>query len=590
MVFITLVTFLLAFGATPTAVHAQAPADNQVLKVAFQQDPINLNGIVKTWNPVGFMDAFLLLKLVTYSPNYTIVGQAAQSWDASADGKSITFRLRHDIVWADGQPFTSTDAAWHYKMMQNGTSVTKSQITDLTTITTPDPYTVTFTFVKARNYYALIIPFGLFSTGADQYILPYHLYKTGTDANFANNPTNFMMVGDGAFTVKQFVSGQYLDLVPNPHYFGQKPKPSEIIFSFPYTPSSAENALESGTVDIVHDSVGIPLSDLARLRNETGIQVQGWPYTTTWRVTFNFRATKDYPWVNNKLVRQAFSYAIDRDTIIKKVLGGITQPEYGPIASIDKEWYNPAISKFAYNPDMANKLLDQAGFPKGSDGVRFTAPMVAYLSSLAFAQVVQQQLQAVGIKLDVKPVEDVTFFSQYETGPTGLNPYPLGLQTFGGGPLPENMFAWTNAAKFSPNGQNCGFYNNTDVNQLENQASASLDSNLAHQLVNKAQAIISDEVPYVFLWAHWKIVAAKSNIVGVVQDSLPISWYGSGYVNTFRTSPTQATSSVSTSTAQGGQGMPLTAIAAVVVVIVLIAIAAVVLMRRKKRPAAETKG
>jgi len=576
--FVTIIVFLIASTNGATTVNAQAMDQNQVLKVAFLQDPISLNGIVKTWNPVGYTDAFILLKLVTYSPNFTIVGEAAQSWDTSSDGKSITFHLRQDVVWADGQPFTSADVAWHYRMMLNGTSVTKSQLTDLTGISTPDKYTVTFTFAKTRNYFNLIIPFGLFSTGADQFILPSHLYQ-GV-ANFADNPVNTMMVGDGAFTVKQFVSGQYLDMVPNPHYFGPKPKASEVIFSFPYTPSSASTALEGGRVDIVHDSVGIALPDLARFRNQTGISAEGWPYTTTWRMTFNFHAAGQYPWINNKLVRQAFSRAVDRDTIIKTVLGGLTVPEYGPISVTDKAWYDPQISKYTYDPAMANSLLDQAGYPKGSDGTRFSAPMVVYLSSLPFAQVIQQQLLAVGIKLTVTPVEDVTFFAQYETGPRGLDTYPIGLQTFGAGPLPANMFAWSNAAKFSPKGQNCGFYNNTQVNQLEDQADSTLDTNQAHQLVNQVQEIISADVGYVFLWAHWKIVAFKSNIAGVIQNSLPISWYGPGYRDVYRT----GTSSMTSSTSMAQQtGLTSTMPTIAIIIVVLLVVAGAVIAKRKKK-------
>jgi peptide/nickel transport system substrate-binding protein len=577
-----------------SVLSTRASASDGVLNVAFQQDPISLNGIVKTWNPVGFLDAYILLKLVTYSSNYTIVGEAAQSWTTSADGKSITFNLRHDIVWADGVPFNSTDVAWHYKMLLNGTSVTTSQLTDLVNITTPDAYTVTFTFASPRNYYSLIIPFGLFSTGADQYILPYHIYHDGTTKNFTDNPVNTMMIGDAAFTVKDYVAGQYLQYVPNPHYFGSKPKLNEIVFSFPYTPTTAENALESGQVNVVHDSVGIPLQDLNRLSQESGITVTGVPYTTTWRITFNFEQIGNYPWVNNTMVRQAFSMAIDRNLIISTILGNITTAQYGPISSLDAEWYNPNISKYTYNVTEANALLDQAGYPRAANGTRFSAPMVVYLSSLSFAQVIQQELSVVGINVNVIPVEDVTFFSQYETGPTGLNPYPIAIETFGNGPLPANMFAWTNAADFSPNGQNCGFYNNTQVNQLENEASSTLNSTLAHQLVDQVQAIISHDVPYVFLWSHWKIVAFDSNVQGIVPDSAPVSWYGPGYRDVSFSSSSQSTTSTSggstvtvTTTAPGGSGgssdtFLILGAAAVVIVVVLGATLA--LMRRKRAP------
>ncbi|HMK83592.1 MAG TPA: ABC transporter substrate-binding protein, partial [Candidatus Bathyarchaeia archaeon] len=287
-----------------------------------------------------------------------------------------------------------------------------------------------------------------------------------------------------------------------------------------------------------------------------------------------------YPWINNKLVRQAFSRAIDRDTIIKTVLGGLTVPEYGPISVTDKAWYDPQITKYTYDPAMANSLLDQAGYPKGSDGTRFSAPMVVYLSSLPFAQVIQQELLAVGIKLTVTPVEDVTFFAQYETGPRGLDTYPIGLQTFGAGPLPANMFNWSNAAQFSPKGQNCGFYNNTQVNQLEDQASSTLDTNQAHQLVNQIQEIMSADVGYVFLWAHWKIVAFKSNIVGVVQNSLPISWYGPGYRDVYRTGVSSVTSSTSVAEQPGlTSTMPTIAI----IIVVLLIVAGAVIAKRKKR-------
>jgi peptide/nickel transport system substrate-binding protein len=571
------------------------------MRVAYYQDPVSLNGILKTWNPVTYIHGLTLNRLVTFGVNYTMKGDLASSWTVADDSKSITFKLRNDVWWSDGVKFTSADVKWHYQMIMNGSSVARPGLVGLTGIDTPDDYTVTFRFDTPKNLYTLILPFGLYANGSDQAILPKHVYLGGTTKNFTDNPANIYTPVTGPFKVSEYVSGQYMTFVRNPLYGvkswvdptqGPVYHPAyldKLNYQFITSPTTAISALESGQVDMVQEGQNaVPPSDIGRVSKLPGITLAGSPYFTTFRITFNFlrATTQKYPWINNQNVRRAFSYAIDRDSIIKNVLGGVTTPVYGPIAPLMKDWYNPNIPRYEYDPAKANALLDDAGYKKDTSGVRFTTPWAVYASAITMAEAIKSMLANVGIVVELIPIEDTTFFAKYETGPQGLAEYPIALQTFGAGPLPFNIDSWTSSTKFSPNGQNNGFYNNTQVTQLEQLAGQTNDVAKIRDNYNQVQAIIASEQPYVFLWEFWKINVWRSEFQGVRESSTPApAWYGHNMADAWWTkgTPTLALTQTTQAVTQTAAtpAMDLTTVTAAAVVLILI-IGVVFVVRRSK--------
>lgn len=583
---------LAALMAAP-ATAQQKPLSGGTLRVAYNTDPLSVNTILKFWSPTAYIVSMTLDTLILFDKNFQIVGDLAKSWTFGADGKSVTFQLRNDVWWSDGVKFTSADVKWHYLMMLNGTSVTRPRARDIIRIDTPDDYTVTFTYSSVRNQLLLLLPFGIWSTTVDERILPMHTYRWGTTRNFTDNPANsgVGMPTTGPFMITEYKQGQSMTFLRNPLY-GVKSFPDrhpayldKVIFQFILDSNSEIAALQGGQVDMIHEGLGIsvPPQDLARVSKLPGITVSGSPYYTTWRMTFNFgNASKQYPWVKDIRVRQAFSYAINKDSIVKTLLQGITIPEYGPISSLIKDWYNPAITKYQYDPAKAQQLLDDAGYKADASGVRIKAPMVSYATGTLLGEAIKSDLQKVGIVLDVQPVEDTTFFSKYETSSTGLNPYPLGLQTFGAGPFPFTVDGQLAAKFWSPNGQNCGFYNNTQVNQLIDQAQNTNDLSKMKDIYNQYQTVASQDLPAIYLWDHWKINAWNKDFNGIVETMTPEpGWFAHGLAEIWWTKASGQTSTQAATVAQPTGGIDMTTMGAVVAVLIIIAAAALLMRRRK---------
>lgn len=573
----------------------QKPVMGGTLKVAINADPLQMNVIVKFWNPVAIAVSNTLSTLVNFDKDYHVVGNLAKSWMFGSDGKSISFKLRDDVWWSDGVKFSSADVKWHYLMLLNGSSVVKSRLRGLTTIDTPDDYTVTFNFSAPRNQINLLLPFGIFSSTGDQRILPKHTYRWGTTFNFTDNPAN-SGVGiptTGPFVVSEYKQGQSMTFVRSPFYgtksFTDRHPAYMDKMIFQYIPEATSQiaALQNGQVHVVHEGGGVVVSpqDLGRVSKLQGISVAGRPYYTIWRVTFNFgNASKDYPWVRDRRVREAFAHSINKQNMVQTLLLNITTTEDGPISSLAKDWYNPGLTKYEYNPAKAEQLLDDAGYKRDSSGTRIKAPLVTYASGTLFAEAIKSDLQKVGIVLDLQPIEDTTFYSKFETGPTGLNPYPVALQTFGGGPFPFNVDSTLAANSFSPSGQNCGFYNNTQVNQLIDQANKENDVSKIRDLYNQEQEIVSKDLPAIYLWDHWKINVWNSDYKGIVESMLPEpSYLSQGMSEIWWTKAPQQTATIS-QTIQPTSGMDTSISAAVAAVLVITTVAVLMVRKRKATP------
>lgn len=573
----------------------QKPLSGGTLRAALNWDPLSVNGIVKFWSPVGIVDAFIFDTLVAFDQNYRPAGDLAKSWTFSSDSKSITFQLRDDVWWSDGVKFTSADVKWHYLMLMNGTSVTKARLKGLMSIDAPTDSTITFSFSTSRNQLLLLIPFGLWSTSVDQRILPKHTYRWGTNYNFTDNPANsgVGMPTTGPFIITQYKQGQGMTFERNQLY-GHKSFPDrhpayldKIIFQFITDPTTAIAAVQNGQVDMVHEGTYAVVSpqDLPRVSKLPGLSLSGKPYYTTWRMTFNFgNATKQYPWVKDLRVRQAFAYGINKQSMIHTLLLDITTSADGPISDLIKDWYNPDITKYTYDPVKAEQLLDDAGYKKDASGVRIRAPVLSYASGTIFGESIKSDLQKIGIILDVRPIDETTFSSVYEIGPTGLNPYPLGLQTFGGGPFPFNVDAQLSAKFASPNGQNCGFYNNSRVNELIDLASNENDVSKLKAYYNEEQAIVSKDLPAIYLFNHVKINVWNSDYKGVVESMTPEpSWFTHGLNEVWWTkAPQQTALTTQTAQATSGGGMDTSAVGAVVAVLIIIVVATLLMRRRRK--------
>ncbi|GAA4328074.1 ABC transporter substrate-binding protein [Pigmentiphaga soli] len=397
-----IVATAVAMAMLPPAVAAAQPAPagqpvrGGTLVAAIYPAPNQLNVTFNNQYANSAVSANVFDGLFTYDDKQNAHGQLATSLDVSPDGLRITIHLRKGVKWHDGVEFTSADVRYSImevlKKVHPRARITFSAVED---VETPDPYTA----VLRLSHPAPVILLSL--NTAEAQIIPKHLYE-GTDVR--TNPYNAKPIGTGPFRFKEWKKGQYVELERNPDYWDKgKPYLDRLIFREIPDPAARAAALETG--DILYlPFAGVPFSDVARLRQNQDLvfDPRGYVYNAQiYFLMFNLKR----PITGNLKVRQAFAHAVDKQGLIDTVWYGLSKPADGPIPDSLTRFYTKDKPTYAYDPALAEKLLDEAGYPRKADGIRFSVQLDLSPSSNAFVpagEYLRQNLRKVGI--DVKPV------------------------------------------------------------------------------------------------------------------------------------------------------------------------------------------
>ncbi len=330
----------------------------------------------------------------------------ATSWSSSADGKTITFKLRENVKWHDGKPFTSADVQYTamemWKKHLNYSTVLQLY---LDAVDTPDANTAVFKYSKP-------MPIGLLLRAlADLgYVAPKHLYA-GT--NVIENPVNTAPIGTGPFKFSKYERGQYVIAVRNEEYWRPGfPYLDQIVWRFIPDHAAAAAAIESGQVHISPEG-GLALADLERLKKSGKFEVssrgnEGNAVLNT--VEFNFRRKE----LADKRVREAIIRSLDIKFFCENFLYGFADPATGMIPSSSKAFYDKNTPQYPFDRKKAEALLDSAGYPKKADGKRFTLRLVPAPwgeDITLWSTFMQQSLQQVGIGVEIVRYDAAGFLS-----------------------------------------------------------------------------------------------------------------------------------------------------------------------------------
>jgi peptide/nickel transport system substrate-binding protein len=576
---------ITAASPLPIFGQTQTPLYGGTLRVAYKEDPISFNTVLNYWTTTVFIADNVYDRLLTFDKNYQLVGDLAQSWESTPDGKTWTFHLYKNVTWHDGVPFTSADVKFHYELMIQQQSWDATYFSGLQSIDTPDNYTVIF-----RSSIP-IPPTETFASccGGDSLILPKHIYE-GT--NITSNPANWMPIGTGPFKVVEYVKDDHVTLVANDHYFKGRPYLDKVIFLIIPSQQTAELAFQNGQVDSIHESISLPIADIPTWEKTPGVTLNSKHSTGSWRLTFNFRpkAQEKFPWLKDVRVRQAIAYAIDKQSIINTVFGGLALSVDTAISPVIKWAYDPNAPTYPYNVTKANQLLDEAGYKRGSDGWRFHAPLPAYQRSSNFIEIIKSQLAAVGIDVTIQLIDDTTFYSLYETSATGAgDDIPFVIQTMGTGPEPSPaLMAWLYSRPIGDS--NTGFYSNPEVDRLLNESGATTDLNVRVQDYYKIQEIVNNDCGFVFLWNSPIVEVYKNefvwgdtNLPAAWASNYRLVWWTKGQASTAAPmTETSETTMTTTPAPTGGYDMTTVAAAIFVLVVVLAGIGFYMSRRKKK--------
>jgi peptide/nickel transport system substrate-binding protein len=374
-----------------------APRRGGVFTVHYGAEQRQLNPSLQASTGVYIVGGKIQEALVDLDAAGKPVGVLAESWDATPDGKTITFNLRKGVTWHDGKPFTSADVAFTaMEMWKKYLNYGSTLQLFLTAVDTPDAHTAIFRYERPMPLNLLLR--ALPDLG---YISAKHLYETG---DVRQNPLNLAPVGTGPFKFVQYERGQYIIADRNPNYWRpEAPYLDRIVWRVVTDRAAAAAQVEAGQI-LYSPFSGLTISDMARLGKDPRFVVstkgnEGNARTNT--VEFNFRRKE----LADIRVRRAIAHALNIPFFIENFLGEFAKRGTGPIPSVSTDFYPEDNGpQYPYDKALAVKLLDEAGFKPGAGGTRFTlrllpAPWGEDIS--LFATFIQQSLGEVGIKVDI---------------------------------------------------------------------------------------------------------------------------------------------------------------------------------------------
>jgi len=522
---------------TPVPTKPPAPTATpkpKVVRITISQEPDSLNPLyTQMWFTAIVLDTSLATGLLMYNEkNETIPWIAKEiptkeNGGISADDKTITYKLREDAKWSDGQPITADDYVFTWQMIMS----------DKNKVQTRNPFDPYVDKVEAKDKTTLVVTFNepfapwqakVFSNNNQTNVIPKHILepvfqKDGTidNAEWNRKPT----VGAGPFVFKEWQSGSHLIFTANPNFWLGKPKVDQLFFKIVPDDAAQIAAIKAGDTDI---GTFISAADVPELKKIATIDVvkEQSGYRESWFFNLSNRKdkTKGHPALQDVNVRRAVVMAVDRDKITKELLFGLTTP---PVTFWDGTPYgNPDLKPIPYDPEGAKKLLDDAGWKVGTDGIRAKGGVKLKLRYITTDKevrkntqvVVQQMLKAVGIDTElINQTGDVVFQGYAEGGPVATGQYDIAEWSDGAFPDPDYAY-WLCSeipSDDNPAGVNQWYICDEELDKLFKQQAATVDVQARIQIFHQIGKLMEDKVYWISLWDDPDLWTVSKNLQNV---------------------------------------------------------------------------
>lgn len=496
-----------AATAEPARPAAVAAADAPMLKVAITSSIDTLNPFLAILASSTGILKFQYESLVQYGKNNETTPGLSDKWETSADGKTWTFHIPADRKWSDGQPLTAEDVAWTFQQVQTKKELQTANgglVDNFVSVTASDPQTVVFVLKAAQAS----------NPGTEMPIVPKHVWEKQDAAKYGNDKDT---VGSGPYVIKSYTENQSVELVTNQNFWRGASKIGGLTYVYYKNLDAAVQALKTGEVDIVN---GLTPDQLTGLTGVQGITTNSGAGRRYQAMAINPGA-KDIdgkpmgdgnPALQDITLRTAILTAIDNKTLLEKVLQGKGKLGETEMPTVYPDYYGfgPDAKKRTFDIAAANKMLDDAGYTKGADGIRNDKqgkPLNLRLmgrnsdpTHALLAQFVQGWLKEIGIGTTVALVDP----KQVNNDST-LGKYDLYFTGWGIGPDPDFQLS-INRCSSLPNADGSGATSENnwcdpEFDKLYDAQHTELDHAKRAELVKKAftmihNAAINDVIYY----------------------------------------------------------------------------------------------
>jgi peptide/nickel transport system substrate-binding protein len=474
--------------------------------VAFNQD---------AYNTFEYVYPFLVQYDKT---NRKFAPDFATSWHATDGGKTWTFKTRSGAKWTDGKPLTAKDAAWtittDLKYAAGGAANAAGLVAHIKSAKAPNANTLVVRYSKA--------PGNVLGQFQQLAILPQHVWSQHTGnkgtnlKTFSNNP----LVGAGPFKLVKFKKDDIALFQRNGSFYGQKPKADGFGLQMFSNEDALVAALKSHQIDAIEAVPGTAIKTLKgagfNVRSTAGVD------QTDFIVNSNAKKTVHRELLNLK-VKAAMAHAIDRKQIVRVVFLGYARPASSIIPAATGAWADPSVRPESFDLALANKLLDQAGFKKGSDGIRragghkmsydVITPTDVPSTNRTF-QILQPDFKKIGIQLRQRSLDSTAAFDAITTPDNKYLKFDLALWDWVALIDPDFMLSVVTCAQYG--GWSDSGFCDKKYDAMYSQQQLTPNQARRKALVWKMQRYLQAKRPYIWLAAQDAVWAVSKNWGGLV--------------------------------------------------------------------------
>ncbi|MEZ5425515.1 MAG: ABC transporter substrate-binding protein [Pyrinomonadaceae bacterium] len=438
--------------------------------------------------------------LVRKNENFEYVGELASEITSSEDGKIITFKLRDNVKFQNGQTFSSADVKYTFDELLKSTGFKRGAFFETITregkeetaplivsIETPDPQTAVFNLTRPglKNQFL-------------SNLVPIPIIPVGTIDQLETSP-----IGSGPFKFVEFDSAQsIITLEAFPEYWEGAPKVNKVRVKTIQDANSLQAELQSGGVDIAPLPTNLSPDTIRDLGKNPNLKVEKFNGSNIQYLQFN---TQEKPLDSVKL-RQAVAYALNREEIINKLLAGQATIAYSILPP--ESWaYNAAV-KYDFEPEKAKQLLKESGYNNEKITCKFSSGNAA---TNQYAQLIQNALQEIGLNVGLEPLDGNVLREQMAKGQfqmnigiwIGGNQDPIFLKDlFATGAIPGEKIKCCNRSRYS----------NQEFDEVIEKALNAKTKEEAKEFYLKSQEIVQNDVPMIPLWYPANMVVFNKRI------------------------------------------------------------------------------
>lgn len=472
--------------------------------------PVDAN--VTPWPPIGLLQNLLVNKsmfnaLLRYSPeDWSPQPDLAEKWGVSKDGLTWTFDLRRDVLWHDGKPFTAEDVKFTLDLFRDPkvASSFRGNVAIIANVETAGPHAVKLTTRTPDSSLPEVLAYLIF-------IMPKHLLAGGeyTPTKF---PEEFIRrpIGTGPFKFAEHVPGNYFTVVANDRYHEGRPHLDSIIFKIVRDGNSRVAQAKTGELDMAFPN----LSQLSAVQGVPTLNVYNrrrmdYRYLGAW-----YKDPRIGPFFAEKKIRQAIAHAIDAKGIIQQVTKGNADRSTGPLGPALRKWYVRDAPTFDYDPNRAGRMLAEAGFKRGADGVlekggqKFSFECLTDQGQPDMVQValiLQQNLKDIGVEVKVNATEFNRVIDAYRV----KNVFQTINWLYVTASSPNQAAYWTKDGSLNHWG-----YHNAEIDRLYTEALGTFEYDKQRQLYAKLYTILAEDQPVNFIYHPHEFQVVSKRVKG----------------------------------------------------------------------------